>query len=31
MKNKFNFVREYKVTFHFSDDELGKISNLVVD
>ena len=31
MKNKFNFMHECKVTLHFSDDELGKNSNLVVD
>jgi len=31
MKNKFNFVHDYKVTHHFSDDEPGKNSNFVVD
>ena len=31
MKNNVNFVLAYKVTHHFSDAELGKNSNLVVD
>ena len=31
MKNKFNSMHDYKMTLHFSDDELGKNSNLVID